>query len=97
MTQNSPLDDAETSKLVWARFRLIMRNMGALTAVIVVAAMLAIYFGWGVESPHFYIATAFGITAVMLLASALMGLAFMSDGTGHDESVVDPFKGRDKR
>ena len=41
-------------------------------------------------SVHFYIATALGIGFTMLLASALMGLAFLSSGTGHDESIADP-------
>ena len=40
-------------------------------------------------SVHFYIATALGIGLAMLLMSALMGLVFLSAGTGHDESVDD--------
>jgi len=27
----------------------------------------------------------------MMLMSALMGLVFLSSGTGHDESIEDPF------
>ena len=36
-----------------------------------------------------YIATALGIGLSMLLMSALMGLVFMSNGTGHDDAVTD--------
>ena len=36
---------------------------------------------------HYYIAIALGIGFTMLLAGALMGLIFLSSGTGHDASV----------
>ena len=38
------------------------------------------------------IATALGIGVAMLLMSALMGLVFLSSGTGHDDSIVDPLE-----
>ena len=38
-------------------------------------------------SIHFYIASALGIGFTMLLGGALMGLVFLSSGTGHDEAV----------
>ena len=37
------------------------------------------------------ISTAGGIFFTVLLAAALMGLVFLSSGTGHDESIRDPF------
>jgi hypothetical protein len=40
-------------------------------------------------SVHFFIATALGVGFAMLLTAALMGLVFLSSGTGHDESVDD--------
>ena len=40
-------------------------------------------------SPHLFIAAALGIGFSMLLMSALMGLVFLSSGTGHDEAVED--------
>ena len=40
-------------------------------------------------SVHFFIATALGIGFAMMLTAALMGLVFLSSGTGHDESVSD--------
>jgi hypothetical protein len=43
-----------------------------------------------VVSPHFFIATALGVGFATMLMSALMGLVFLSSGTGHDESVADP-------
>jgi len=32
----------------------------------------------------------------MLLASALMGLVFLSNGTGHDESIHNPLAEEDR-
>ena len=46
-------------------------------------------------SIHFYIATGLGVAAAMMLMAALMGLVFMSNGTGHDASGADPFEKRD--
>jgi hypothetical protein len=40
----------------------------------------------GLVSVHFYIATALGISAAMLLMSALMGLVFLSSSSGHDDA-----------
>jgi len=47
-------------------------------------------------SVHFYIAVALGISLTMLLGGALMGLAFLSNGTGHDEAVDNQLPGRDE-
>jgi hypothetical protein len=40
-------------------------------------------------SIHLYIAAAAGIFMSVLLGSALMGLVFLSSGTGHDEAIED--------
>ena len=86
MVNKSPLDDPESAAYAWARYRRIMRFMFMLTAGLVIIAMALL---WKFEdvSVHFYIATALGIGFTMLLASALMGLIFLSSGTGHDEAV----------
>ena len=66
--------------------------MMAITVALVVVALSVLYRSNGMVSVHLYIATALGIGFTMLLASALMGLVFLSSGTGHDEAVVDPMK-----
>ena len=38
------------------------------------------------------VATALGVGGMMLLTAALMGLVFLSSGTGHDQSVIDPLE-----
>lgn len=87
MVQKSPLDDPEAAAFAWARFRRIMRFMMLLTIGLVAIAMALLYKFGGEVSVHFYIATALGVGFVMLLAAALMGLVFLSSGTGHDEAV----------
>ena len=64
-----------------------MRFMFGLTTGVVIIAMAIIYNRVEDVSPHFFIATALGIGFSMLLMSALMGLVFLSNGTGHDASV----------
>lgn len=83
----SPLDDPQNAAYAWARYRRIMRFMFLVTVGVVILAVAAIYNEQGAVSIHYYIAIALGIGFSMLLASALMGLIFLSNGTGHDASV----------
>lgn len=87
MVNPSPLDDPESAAYAWARYRRIMRFMLFLTIGLVAIALALLYKFGGEVSVHFYIAVALGVGFVMLLTSALMGLVFLSSGTGHDESV----------
>jgi hypothetical protein len=89
MARKSPLDDAETAAFAWARWRRIMAGIAVLAAVTVAAALLWLALSVEDVSVHFYIATALGIGLTMLLAGALMGLVFLSNGTGHDDAVGD--------
>ncbi|WP_394269451.1 hypothetical protein [Qipengyuania sp.] len=91
MARKSMLDDPQGAAFAWARYRRIMKGMLALTIVAVGIAMVAIYLGEEPVSIHFYIATALGIGFTMLMAGALMGLVFLSSGTGHDDSVGSDF------
>jgi hypothetical protein len=92
----SPLDDPESSAYAWARYWRLIRGMGLFTAVTVCVVLSVLYFFDGMVSIHFFIATALGVGAAMMLMAALMGLVFLSSGTGHDESVSDPSEaGRD--
>jgi 4-hydroxybenzoate polyprenyltransferase len=86
----SPLEDPDTAAHAWARYRRLMRLMMTITLLMVGAAFVAIYRENGVKSAHIYVATALMVGFAMLLMSALMGLVFLSSGTGHDEAVVQP-------
>lgn len=90
MAPRSPLDDPQKAAHAWARFLAIMRWMMVVTVGCVIVAVVLLYRTNGMVSIHLYIATALGVGFTMLLASALMGLVFLSSGTGHDETVVDP-------
>lgn len=87
MVQKSPLDDPENAAHAWARYRQIMKILMAVTVGTVVLAIGVLFAFNGMVSVHFYIAVALGMGFMMLLTSALMGLVFLSNGTGHDASV----------
>lgn len=89
MAKRSPLDDPRISAHAWARYKRLMLGMFGMTTVVVIVALTGVYLRVGMVSVHFFIATGIGIAFAMLLMSALMGLVFLSSGTGHDESVTD--------
>lgn len=97
MPRPSPLDDPRTAAHAWARYRRLMRLMLGITIGVVLLALAVIYREVGFVSVHFFIATALGIGFAMLLTSALMGLVFLSHGTGHDDAIEDPLEDRDSR
>lgn len=97
MIPKSPLDDPDQAAFAWARYRRLMRWMTAVTLTMVVLAVILLYWSNGFVSVHFYIATALGIGFAMLLMSALMGLVFLSSGTGHDDSIIDPLDEENER
>lgn len=89
MARKSPLDDPQQAAYAWARYRRLMRFMFLLTLGVVAIALALLYRGGEPVSVHFYIAVALGIGFTMLLTGALMGLVFLSSGTGHDDAVED--------
>jgi hypothetical protein len=96
MVQKSPLDDPINAAHAWARYRQIMKVLMAVTVVTVALALGLLFASNGAISVHYYIAVALGISFTMLLGGGLMGLAFLSNGTGHDESVDNRMPGRDE-
>lgn len=96
MVQKSPLDDPENAAYAWARYRQIMKLLLAVTVATVLIAVGLLYAFNGMVSVHFYIAVALGISFTMLLGGGLMGLVFLSNGTGHDESVDNQLPSRDE-
>jgi hypothetical protein len=84
------LSDPESAAHAWARFRWIMRWVIATAMLAVVAAL---FYLWADGSPltvAVIVATSAGVSLSVLLGGALMGLIFMSSGTGHDEEVGRP-------
>ncbi|PLK27226.1 hypothetical protein C0V78_10265 [Novosphingobium sp. TH158] len=91
----SPLDDPAIADFAWARYKRLMRFMAWFTLAVVAVCWVVLYRESGFVSIHFYIATGLGIGFAMLLMSALMGLVFLSNGTGHDDAVIDPLSDED--
>ena len=89
MPNRSPLDDPRNRAHAWARYKRLMKGMTLFTLGVVAVVLIAFWWLSGGIPIHFFIATALGIGLMMLLTSALMGLVFLSSGTGHDESVSD--------
>ena len=89
MTRHSPLDDPQIAAHAWARFKRLMRWMFGVTVLVVLGFLAMLWSRKEPVSIHFYIATALGVGFATMLMSALMGLVFLSSGTGHDESVRD--------
>jgi hypothetical protein len=79
-----------------ARFRRIMTWM-ALQSV-AVAAIAVVLVAAGDEGVHIHmmIATALGAGLAVLLAGALMSLAFLSSSSGHDEAATGKASNEDK-
>jgi hypothetical protein len=85
----SPLDDPATAALAWARFRRFVKAWSLFTLAVVAAVLGWLMASRGFESVHLYLAMAIGVGVTMALGGALMGLAFVSSGSGHDEAVRD--------
>ena len=70
-----------------ARFRRIMKWMALLAIVVAAIAVLLVASGDSGVHLHMMIATALGAGLTVLLASALMTLAFLSSSSGHDDQA----------
>jgi hypothetical protein len=93
MVKRSPLDNRDTSNVAWARYRRLMKGMAIVSLLAVVGALGWLRLTMGdALTIHMIIATAAGVGLSVMLGAALMGLVFLSSGSGHDESIEDPFE-----
>lgn len=81
------LDDPEYAAFAWARYRMIMRWMTGAMIIIVTGAILLLNYAYGPLSWITIAAAVGGFGGTVMLTAALMGLVFLSSGTGHDEQV----------
>jgi len=93
--RKSGIDDPEQAAHAWARFRRVLAWMGMATVVVVVVSLIALEIGYGPLSWVTIIATVFGLSATIMLAALLMGLIFLSSGTGYDETVDEAIRKRE--
>ncbi|HEX8623852.1 MAG TPA: hypothetical protein VF782_02105 [Allosphingosinicella sp.] len=88
MPQHDPLPTkAEAPALAWSRYRKMMKWMALASAI---AAALAVAWLKATSDAmpwQMVLATVAGVGLSVLLGTALMGLVFLSDRTGHDEAA----------
>ncbi len=89
MDRPSPLEDPRNAAYAWARYRRLMWWMASVAALAVIVAVAFLYMRNGNASIHLYIAAAAGVFVSVLLGAALMGLVFLSAGSGHDDVITD--------
>jgi len=90
------LDDPDYARFAWARFRRIMGWMTLASALATFVGLEALRLAVG---PMPLLATVFsggGIFFTVLLAATLMGLVFLSSGSGHDDKIEDPTRSGDE-
>jgi apolipoprotein N-acyltransferase len=90
--RKSALDDPAYANFAWDRYKRLMKWMAFASFLAALAGLYWIHVQVPDATIHMYVATALGISFSVLLAAALMGLVFLSAGSGHDECIDDPFK-----
>lgn len=88
----SQLDDPDYARFAWRRFRRLLAWTGLAGLVAAVLSVWLVGLAYGELGWIAMLATIGGVTGSVLMAGALMGLTFLSSGTGHDEAV-DPRDG----
>ena len=92
---NQPdLDDPDYARFAWGRYKRLMLWM-ALVAVFI--GLGALHLAIGAMPLLGTLFVAGGIFFSVLLAAALMGLVFLSSGTGHDDKIEDPTRPEEER
>ena len=88
MTESKPsLNDTNNAQLAWARYRTTLKWMMIPSAAAAVGALLWMHYYGGGLTIAVALATTFGVGLTVMMAAALMGLVFLSSGSGHDEDV----------
>jgi hypothetical protein len=91
-TRPSQLDDPDYAAFAWGRYKRLMWWMSSAAAVTTISALLILRITIGELPWLIALFTAGGIFVSVLLCAALMGLVFLSSGSGHDDAIVDPMK-----
>jgi hypothetical protein len=80
--------ELQRTALAWARYKRLMSWM-AIAAVVAVLLALIYLKSSGQPVPlHMAIATVAGVGFTVLLGTGLMGLAYFSSNSGHDEAAT---------
>ena len=88
----SMLENRDYADFAWARYRKLMWWMTLASAITVAIGLAWLWYMVGPVPWQMIVFTAMGIFFSVLLAAALMGLVFLSAGSGHDDAILDPFE-----
>lgn len=95
---NSPdLDDPDYARFAWGRYRRLLAWMALASMTAVLLGLSALHMTVGEMPLLGTLFAAGGIFFTVLLAAALMGLVFLSSGTGHDFKIEDPTRPEEER
>ena len=84
------LDDPDYARYAWGRFRALMAWMTLAAALCVAAVIVVMGYLQGPLHLVTMLAIIGGVGGSVMMAAALMGLVFLSSGSGHDEDVHRP-------
>ena len=92
------LSDPDYAAFAWRRFRRILGWMALFAVAFSVAAILVLQHIYGPLGIVAMLAVFGGGGGSIMATALLMGLIFLSSGTGHDEAVrdLDPHEGPDE-
>jgi hypothetical protein len=85
--KDSALDDPDYAAFAWARYKKLMLWMVLASCAATLLGLGGLYLIIGTIPLHMMIATGLGVFVSVLLAAALMGLVFLSAGSGHDDAI----------
>jgi hypothetical protein len=83
------LSDPDYAAFAWGRYKRLMLWMAVASAMATAGGLGILWWLQGPLPLLFMAFTAGGIFLSVMLAAALMGLVFLSSGTGHDEQIQD--------
>ncbi|HEV2079621.1 MAG TPA: hypothetical protein VGR19_06975 [Allosphingosinicella sp.] len=79
--------ELERTALAWARYKRLMSWMAIAAVVAVLLALIYLKSSGRPVPLHMMIATIAGVGFTVLLGTGLMGLAYFSSHSGHDEAA----------
>ncbi len=89
MPQQDPIPPSlKRTADAWARYKRLMIWMAIAAVTAVLLALVYIKWGGRDVSIHMVIATVAGVGLSVLLGTGLMGLAYFSSHSGHDEEAA---------
>ena len=88
MPEHDPVPPSlERAAIAWARYKRLMSWMVVAAIVAVLLALIYLKSSGDPVPVHMVIATVAGVGLSVLLGTALMGLVYFSNNSGHDEAA----------